>query len=355
MKKLISSLFFIALSTITLHAIAENSEHVFLNKNKTKKGVITTASGLQYQIITKANGQKPTLSNQVRVHYVGTLINGTEFDNSYKRGDSPTVFPVSAVIKGWQEGLQLMPIGSKFKFYIPSALAYGTTGTGKLIKPNETLVFVVELLGIVGVNDIKPIEIKTTQLEIKAETKPATKATIAKKPETTAIITNTNNESIPTTFAAQINAIISNANNNFENIIGDESTLDEKNAYGTHYATNIDIEGVGKGEKITKYASKKIVYYAKSQSLSKQSAIELVDKVLKQMNKIKLPYTFTENMQYNLATRKLITLDFLDDNKQSVSMDMDIDALANSDKEDSSWQVTIRVSKKLNQNNPYKY
>jgi FKBP-type peptidyl-prolyl cis-trans isomerase FklB len=120
----------------------------FLSDNKNKPGVTTTASGLQYEVIKMGTGPKPTADNTVKVHYTGTLIDGTEFDSSVKRNE-PAQFPVSGVIAGWTEALQLMPVGSKFKLYIPQALAYGANGAGDVIKPYSTLVFDVELLEIV--------------------------------------------------------------------------------------------------------------------------------------------------------------------------------------------------------------
>jgi FKBP-type peptidyl-prolyl cis-trans isomerase FklB len=119
----------------------------FLAANKTKEGVVTTASGLQYKIITKGTGPKPTATQTVRVHYRGTFIDGKEFDSSYKRGQ-PIEFPVNGVIKGWTEALQLMPVGSKWQLFIPSDIAYGDRGAGQAIPPNSTLIFDVELLGI---------------------------------------------------------------------------------------------------------------------------------------------------------------------------------------------------------------
>lgn len=121
----------------------------FLAANKTKQGVVTTASGLQYKVITQGNGPKPTASDTVVCNYKGTLIDGKEFDSSYKRGE-PASFPVSGVIKGWTEALQLMPVGSKYELYIPSELAYGERGAGADIGPNTTLIFEVELLSIQG-------------------------------------------------------------------------------------------------------------------------------------------------------------------------------------------------------------
>ncbi len=119
----------------------------FLAANKKKEGVVTLPSGLQYKIIKAGNGPKPSADQTVRVHYKGTLIDGTEFDSSYKRGE-PAEFPVGQVIKGWVEAIQLMPVGSKWQLFIPSDLAYGPNGAGQMIGPNSTLIFEVELLGI---------------------------------------------------------------------------------------------------------------------------------------------------------------------------------------------------------------
>lgn len=119
----------------------------FLVENAKKEGVITTASGLQYKALVTGNGAKPVPSDRVKVHYRGTLIDGTVFDSSYDRGE-PIVFPVTGVISGWVEGLQLMNVGSKFELAIPSELAYGANGSGPVIGPDATLIFEVELLGI---------------------------------------------------------------------------------------------------------------------------------------------------------------------------------------------------------------
>ena len=119
----------------------------FLASNKSKKGVIGLPSGVQYKIEKKGSGKRPTLDNSVIAHYRGTLIDGTEFDSSYTRGQ-PATFPVSGVIKGWQEVLQLMQIGAKWKVFIPPALAYGERGAGPSIGPNETLIFDIELIDI---------------------------------------------------------------------------------------------------------------------------------------------------------------------------------------------------------------
>ena len=120
----------------------------FLNINKGKAGVVTLPSGLQYQVLQKGEGPKPTASDKVKCHYHGTLINGTVFDSSVQRGE-PAVFGVSQVIPGWVEALQLMPVGSKWRLFIPSDLAYGEHGAGEAIEPNSELVFDVELLDIV--------------------------------------------------------------------------------------------------------------------------------------------------------------------------------------------------------------
>ena len=120
----------------------------FLAENKEKAGVTTTASGLQYEVMKEGSGAKPQKSDRVSVHYAGTLIDGTEFDSSYKRG-SPAAFAVTGVIKGWTEVLQLMNVGSKYRVFIPSDLAYGLRGSPPIIGPNATLIFEVELLDIV--------------------------------------------------------------------------------------------------------------------------------------------------------------------------------------------------------------
>ena len=120
----------------------------FLAENKTKEGVVTLPSGLQYKILKEGTGPKPTATDTVVCNYKGTLLDNTEFDSSYKRGQ-PATFPVSGVIKGWTEALQLMPVGSKWQLFIPSDLAYGARGgPGGGIGPNATLVFEVELMSI---------------------------------------------------------------------------------------------------------------------------------------------------------------------------------------------------------------
>jgi FKBP-type peptidyl-prolyl cis-trans isomerase len=119
----------------------------FLAANKSKEGVVTLPSGLQYKILTAGTGPKPTASDSVKCNYRGTLINGTEFDSSYKRGQ-PATFAVGQVIKAWTEALQLMPVGSKWQLFVPADLAYGEHGAGAEIGPNATLIFEVELLSI---------------------------------------------------------------------------------------------------------------------------------------------------------------------------------------------------------------
>ena len=121
----------------------------FLAANKTQEGVVTLPSGLQYKVLTEGTGPKPTASDSVVCNYRGTLLNNTEFDSSYKRGQ-PATFPVGGVIKGWTEALQLMPVGSKWQLFIPAELAYGPSGAGGSIGPNATLVFEIELLSIQG-------------------------------------------------------------------------------------------------------------------------------------------------------------------------------------------------------------
>ncbi|MCQ2217502.1 MAG: FKBP-type peptidyl-prolyl cis-trans isomerase [Paludibacteraceae bacterium] len=119
----------------------------FLAKNKEKAGIIVTASGLQYEVLTEGSGKKPKLTDTVKCHYEGRLINGQVFDSSFKR-NQPASFPVNGVIAGWVEALQMMSVGSKWRLYIPSNLAYGEHGAGEMIGPNTTLIFDVELLDI---------------------------------------------------------------------------------------------------------------------------------------------------------------------------------------------------------------
>jgi FKBP-type peptidyl-prolyl cis-trans isomerase FklB len=128
-------------------AASKKEGEAFLAANKSKDGVVTLPSGLQYKILTQGTGPKPTPSDSVVCNYRGTLINGTEFDSSYKRGE-PATFPVTGVIKGWTEALQLMPVGSKWQLFVPSDMAYGERSPAPQIGPNSTLIFEVELLSI---------------------------------------------------------------------------------------------------------------------------------------------------------------------------------------------------------------
>lgn len=133
----------------TAQATANRTEgEAFLAENKNKPGVRSTDSGLQYQVITEGRGAKPAATDRVRVHYVGTLIDGTKFDSSVDRGE-PAQFALNQVIPGWTEALQLMPVGSKYTLWLPSELAYGENGTPGPIGPNATLMFEVELIEIV--------------------------------------------------------------------------------------------------------------------------------------------------------------------------------------------------------------
>ncbi|MFW5492680.1 MAG: FKBP-type peptidyl-prolyl cis-trans isomerase, partial [Prevotella sp.] len=119
----------------------------FLAENAKKEGVVTLPSGLQYQVLREGNGKKPKATDQVRCHYEGTLINGTVFDSSYKRGE-PAVFGLNQVISGWTEGVQLMQEGAKYRFFIPYNLAYGERGAGQQIPPFAALIFDVELIEV---------------------------------------------------------------------------------------------------------------------------------------------------------------------------------------------------------------
>jgi FKBP-type peptidyl-prolyl cis-trans isomerase len=139
-------------------ASAKDAESkAFLDTNAKKPGVTTTESGLQYEVITAADGPKPTAADKVTVHYTGTLPNGKEFDSSVKRG-TPATFPLGNVIPGWTEGVQLMSVGSKFRFVIPPALGYGERGAGNVIPPNSALVFEVELLKIEAPEEAPALE-----------------------------------------------------------------------------------------------------------------------------------------------------------------------------------------------------
>jgi len=141
---------FAALNLAPLQVMAQSAAEkgtAFLKENASKEGVKATASGLQYKILTEGTGKAPAASNTVKVHYKGTLLDGKEFDSSYKRGE-PIEFPLGGVIKGWTEGLQLVKEGGKIQLFIPSTLAYGSRGAGGAIGPDETLIFEIELLQV---------------------------------------------------------------------------------------------------------------------------------------------------------------------------------------------------------------
>jgi FKBP-type peptidyl-prolyl cis-trans isomerase len=148
----------------------------FLAANKTKEGVVTLPSGLQYKILKAGTGPKPTATDTVICNYKGTLINDTEFDSSYKRGQ-PATFPVGQVIKGWTEALQLMPVGSKWQLFVPSDLAYGDRGAGPDIGPNATLIFEVELLSIKPSGGLTPAPAKPAASSAAPSSAPPTAAT----------------------------------------------------------------------------------------------------------------------------------------------------------------------------------
>lgn len=126
---------------------ARSAGEAFLAENAKREGVVTTASGLQYEVITEGTGRKPLATDSVECHYEGTLITGEVFDSSYQRGETAT-FPLNGVIAGWTEGLQLMSEGAKYRFFIPYNLAYGERGAGAMIPPFAALVFVVELVAV---------------------------------------------------------------------------------------------------------------------------------------------------------------------------------------------------------------
>lgn len=130
-----------------MSAIALAKGEKFLEDNAKKEGVVTTPSGLQYKVLVEGTGKSPKATDTVLVHYAGTLIDGREFDSSYRR-NAPIEFPLNRVIAGWTEGVQLMKEGAKFRFFIPSKLAYGPRGAGRDIGPNEALIFEVELLQV---------------------------------------------------------------------------------------------------------------------------------------------------------------------------------------------------------------
>lgn len=144
---LVGFMFFSASNAANPEETRKASE-AFLTDNAKKSGIKTTASGLQYEILTAGKGNKsPKATDTVSVHYRGTTIDGKEFDSSYARGE-PTSFPLNAVIPGWTEGVQLMKVGDKYRFYIPSQLAYGERGAGRAIAPNAALIFDIELIAI---------------------------------------------------------------------------------------------------------------------------------------------------------------------------------------------------------------
>jgi FKBP-type peptidyl-prolyl cis-trans isomerase FklB len=152
-----------------LKKLAEKNKfegEAFLAENKKKEGVITLPSGLQYKVIKAGSGKKPTLTDKVTTNYKGTLIDGTEFDSSYKRGQ-PATFPVNGVIPGWTEALQLMETGSKWQLFIPPNLAYGERGAGRNIGPNATLIFEMELISIVEKKEETNEDKKPSNPEIK--------------------------------------------------------------------------------------------------------------------------------------------------------------------------------------------
>ena len=143
-RQLLAASVVMLLSTVPV--LAETGAD-FLAQNAKKQGITVTDSGLQYEVIQSGEGLSPSRTDRVTVHYRGTLVDGREFDSSYKRG-KPATFPLNRVITGWTEGLQLMKVGDKWRLFIPSNLGYGSRGAGDLIGPNETLIFEVELLKI---------------------------------------------------------------------------------------------------------------------------------------------------------------------------------------------------------------
>lgn len=161
-----------------LHGANRKAGEDFLAANKTKEGVVTLPSGLQYKVLTEGNGEKPSRTDKVEVNYEGRLIDGTVFDSSYER-KTPSSFRVNQVIKGWTEALQLMPVGSKWEIYIPQELAYGEREQGRHIKPYSALVFTVELLGI-DKPEASATDTKETKLKPNATT-PGSKRPVARK------------------------------------------------------------------------------------------------------------------------------------------------------------------------------
>ena len=146
MHSILRALFALTVSSTLLMAAPQSGEE-FLKENAKKEGVKTLEGGLQYKVLKEGTGKTPKATDEVEVNYRGTLIDGTEFDSSYKRGQSIS-FPVNGVIRGWTEGVQLMQEGAKYEFYIPAELAYGSRGAGGAIGPNETLIFEVELIKV---------------------------------------------------------------------------------------------------------------------------------------------------------------------------------------------------------------
>ena len=188
---------------------ALDSQQVFLEKNKAVEGVITTASGLQYKYITKSSdstAKTPKLSDKVRVHYAGALLNGTEFDSSIKRGE-PLEFPVNAVIKGWQELLTLMKEGEKVKAWIPSALGYGAEGASPVIPPNALLVFEVELLNVVSTAPVVDTAKVKTPEELKADSIAAVKAAKKAEQDSIAAVKKAKQDSIAAAKKAKADSI----------------------------------------------------------------------------------------------------------------------------------------------------
>ena len=188
---------------------ALDSQKVFLEKNKAVEGVITTASGLQYKYITKSSdstAKTPKLSDKVRVHYAGALLNGTEFDSSIKRGE-PLEFPVNAVIKGWQELLTLMKEGEKVKAWIPSALGYGAEGASPVIPPNALLVFEVELLNVVSTAPVVDTAKVKTPEELRADSIAAVKAAKKAEQDSIAAVKKAKQDSIAAAKKAKADSI----------------------------------------------------------------------------------------------------------------------------------------------------
>ena len=151
----------------------------FLSENMSAEGVFVTPTGLQYKVLVPAEGVKPQSQDTVKVHYVGTLLDGTKFDSSIDRGE-PIEFPLNQVIKGWTEGVQLMSVGSKYKFYVPYNLGYGDQGAGGAIPPYSTLVFEVELLGFKTFKEPAPV-IEIKELPAPKKTSKSTKKVVSKK------------------------------------------------------------------------------------------------------------------------------------------------------------------------------